>query len=71
MFEENQVMEEIDKFFDDDEKYKKKYKLFLMLRLDAEYQGKDIQLNNPPIKKEVKHDFIHIYCKIKKGDNLF
>jgi len=70
MFEENQVMEEIDKFFEDDEKYKKKFKLFLMLKLDAEYQGTDIQLN-VPIKKEVKRNFIRVHRKIKKGDNLF
>lgn len=70
MFEERMIMDEIDKFFEDDEKNKKRYKLFLNLGISAEYAGKDIKLNNPILKK-IKSKTIHIHQKRKNNDNLF
>lgn len=70
MFEESTIMDEIDKFFEDNEKNKKRYKLFLNLGISAEYTGKDIELNNPILKK-IKNKTIHIHQKRKNNDNLF
>lgn len=64
------IMNEIDKFFEDDEKNKKRYKFFLTFGISAEYHAKDIQLNKPIFKKN-KNKTIFIHQKRKNNDNLF
>jgi len=70
MFNEVEVMDELDKFFEDDEKSKKRYKMLLSLGVSAEYRGKDIKMGDAK-KKEVKKKVIQIHRKGKDNDNIF
>lgn len=70
MFNEVEIMDELDKFFEDDEKSKKRYKMLLKLRLTAAYQGKEIKMGEIK-KKETKKKIIKIHRKGKDNDNIF
>lgn len=63
-------MDELDKFFEDDEKSKKRYKMLLRLGLTAEYRGKEIKMGEVK-KKEIKKKTIKIHRKGKDNDNIF
>lgn len=70
MYKEREVMEELDKFFEDDEKSKKKYKMLLRFAAASTYGGKGFSL--PPIeKKKVKKKVVRIHRKEKDNDNIF
>jgi hypothetical protein len=68
MFNEIAVMDELDKFFEDDEKSKKRYKLLLSLKISTKYLGKNIIISEPK-KKETKKKIIKIHRKSKGKDN--
>jgi hypothetical protein len=70
MFNEVEIMDELDKFFEDDEKSKKRYKMLLKLGLTAAYQGKEIKMGEIK-KKETKKKIIKIHRKGKDNDNIF
>jgi hypothetical protein len=71
MFEERLVMDELDKFFEDDEKSKKKYKLLVNFGLSSAYKGKVIKLGEAK-KKEVKKRSVKVHRKgTKENDNIF
>ena len=64
-------MDEIDKFFEDNEKSKKRYKLLLQFGLSPKYKGKELKMGEPK-KKEVKKKVIKIHKKGKPdNDNIF
>lgn len=68
MFNEIAVMDELDKFFEDDEKSKKRYKLLLGLKISTKYLGKNIIIDEPK-KKETRKKLIKIHRKGKDNDN--
>ena len=70
MFKETDVMDELDKFFEDDEKSKKRYKMLLKLGISTEYGGKEIKMGDAK-KKETKKKIIRIHRKDKDNDNIF
>lgn len=70
MFKEIDVMDELDKFFEDDEKSKKRYKMLLRLGISTEYDGKEIKMGEAK-KKETKKKIIRIHQKGKDNDNIF
>jgi hypothetical protein len=70
MYKENEVMEELDKFFEDDEKSKKKYKMLLKFSVDSSYKGK-VFLVPPAEKKKIKKKIIRVHKKGKDNDNIF
>jgi hypothetical protein len=71
MFEERYVMDELDKFFEDDEKSKKRYKLLVSFDPSASYKGKFIKLGEAK-KKEVKKRVVKVHKKgSKENDNIF
>lgn len=71
MFEERLVMDELDKFFEDDEKSKKKYKLLVSFGLSPKYKGKAFEIGEAK-KKEVKKRVVKVHKKgAKENDNLF
>lgn len=71
MFNEVEVMDELDKFFDDNEKSKKRYKLLMQFGLSSKYGGKELKLEEPK-KKEIKKKVIKIHKKGKPdNDNIF
>lgn len=71
MFEEIQVMDELDKFFEDDEKSKKRFKLLVSFDPTAAYKGKVLKLGEVK-KKEIKKRTLKIHQKgSKENDNIF
>ena len=64
-------MDELDKFFEDDEKSKKKYKLLVNFGLSPAYKGKGIKFGEAK-KKEVKKRAVKVHKKgNKENDNIF
>ena len=71
MFDEILVMDEIDKFFEDDEKSKKRFKLLVSFGPSSSYKGKSIKLGEAK-KKEVKKRTVKVHKKgTKDNDNIF
>ncbi len=70
MYKEHDVMDEIDKFFEDDEKSKKKYKMLLKFGANSAYAGKGFTLGEAK-KKKVKKKVVRIHTKEKDNDTIF
>lgn len=70
MCKEYEVMDEIDKFFEDDEKSKKKYKMLVRFGANSAYGGKGISLGEAK-KKKIKKKVVRIHTKEKDNDSIF
>lgn len=70
MYKESEVMDEIDKFFEDDEKSKKRYKMLLRFGANSSYKGKDFSLGEAK-KKKIKKKVVRVHTKDKDSDKIF